>query len=65
MRPKKTYSYRYDGSELGEWVYDESLPLKAEIDGNVINLTWMENYSGTFTLSFGKTTKEISVKSLF
>ena len=65
MRPKKSYSYRYEGGEDGAWIYDTSLPLTAKISDNVITLTWTENYSGKFTLSFGETVKEISVKSLF
>jgi hypothetical protein len=65
MRPQKAYSYRYDGTEKGEWNYDASLPLTAEIDGNIITLKWTASYSDTFTLSFGSATKEIKVKSLF
>jgi hypothetical protein len=65
MRPQKAYSYRYDGAEKGEWSYDTSLPLTAEIDGNIITLKWTASYSDVFTLSFGSTVKEIKVKSLF
>ena len=65
MRPRKSYSFRYDGSEQGEWVYDTSLPLTAKVEGNVITLMWTASYSDTFTLSFGNTTKEIAVKALF
>lgn len=65
MRPQKSYSFRYDGPEEGEWVYDTTLPLSAKVSGNVITLVWTASYSDTFTLSFGKTTKEIKVKSLF
>ena len=65
MRPQKSYSYRYDGPEQGEWVYDTNLPLTAKVSGNVITLVWNASYSYKFTLSFGKTTKEITVKSLF
>jgi hypothetical protein len=65
MRPQKSYSYRYDGPEKGEWIYDKTLPMTAKISDNVITLTWTASYSDTFTLSFGKTTKEITVKALF
>ena len=65
MRPQKAYSYRYDGPENASWVYDKTLPLDVEIDGRTITLKWIASYSKTFTLSYGKTTKEISVKSLF
>lgn len=65
MRPRKSYSYRYDGPEDAEWSYDTSLPLTAKIDGNVITLVWTGSYSDTFMLSFGKTSKEITVKALF
>ena len=65
MRPRKSYSYRYDGTEEGQWSYDTTLPLEAKIEDNVITLMWTASYSDTFTLSFGKTSKEITVKSLF
>lgn len=65
IRPHKAYSFRYDGAEEGAWCYDTSLPITAEIEDNIITLTWTANYSDTFTLSFGDTVKEISVKSLF
>jgi len=65
MRPQKSYSFRYDGPEEGEWVYDTTLPLTAKVSGNVITLVWTASYSDTFTLSFGKVSKEIKVKSLF
>jgi hypothetical protein len=65
MRPNKSYSYRYEGGEDGTWIYDTSLPLTAKISDNVITLTWTASYSDKFTLSFGNTVKEISVKSLF
>ena len=65
MRPQKSYIYRYDGPEQAEWVYDTTLPLKTEVNGNTITLTWTASYSDTFTLSFGKISKEITVKSLF
>ena len=65
MRPQKSYSYRYDGQEQGEWSFDKSLPLTAKISGNVITLVWKASYSDNFTLSFGQAKKEISVKSLF
>lgn len=65
IRPQKSYSYRYDGPEKGEWIYDKTLPMTAKISDNVITLTWTASYSDTFTLSFGKTTKEITVKALF
>jgi hypothetical protein len=46
-------------------VYDTTLPIKAEVKDNTITLTWTASYSDTFTLSFGKVSKEITVKSLF
>ena len=65
IRPQKSYSYRYDGSEINEWIYDKTLPLNVKISGNVITLVWTASYSDNFTLSFGESTKEIKVKSLF
>ena len=65
MRPQKSYIFNYNGSANGEWEYDKSLPLKAEINGNMITLTWTASYSKDFTLSFGGVSKNISVKALF
>lgn len=65
IRPRKSYSYRYDGVEEGQWIYDTNLPLEVKIEDNIITLTWLASYSDTFTLSFGKVSKEITVKSLF
>ena len=65
MRPHKSFSYRYEGSEKGEWIYDPTLPLTAKVSGNVITLVWTANYQGSFILSFGESSKEITVKSLF
>ena len=41
------------------------LKMAAKVSGNIITLVWNASYSDKFTLSFGKTTKEITVKSLF
>lgn len=65
IRPKKTYVYRYLGTEAGNWHYDSKLPIAAEVNGNEISLKWTTTYTGQFELSFGNITKTIVVESLF
>ena len=65
IKPKKSYTYKYTGTEKSSWSYDTSLPIDAKVSGNVITLTWTTSYSEEFTLSFGSSKKEIVVESLF
>lgn len=67
MKPRIPYTYEYSGSESGEWVIlnEKKLPLRKEVDGNTITITWIGNVSGQFILTFGETQKTIVVESLF
>ena len=65
IKPKKSYTYKYVGTEKGAWSYDKTLPIEAKISGNVITITWTASYSESFKLSYGGSSKEIMVESLF
>ena len=62
--PKNKYTYIYEGEENSEWKYDETLPIKAEINDKTITITWLKGYSGQFDLTYGKTTRAIIIESL-
>lgn len=65
IRPKKTYTYIYQGIENAEWILDTSLPIDIEINGKEIRLKWRNTYSGQFTLQYGSANKTVVVESLF
>ena len=65
IKPKKTYLYKYIGTEETDWVFDTSLPIEVDINGMEITIKWLKTYSGEFELSYGSTTKTIVVESLF
>ena len=65
IKPKFAYTFEYIGQEKSVWSFDNSLPIKTDIDGNKITLTWMASYSGQFTLSYGSNNKTIVVETLF
>lgn len=70
IKPKVTYTYKFDGGLHDGWSYDKSLPIEAEVfdddDGHCcIKLKWTSAYSGQFDLSFGTYIKTIVVQSVF
>lgn len=65
IRPKKTYEFIYEGTEIAEWKVDTQVPLTAKIDGNKISICWNKGYSGEFTLHYGESNKKVVVESLF
>ena len=65
IRPTKTYSYIYKGTEQGTWIFDTNLPIETEIKDNQINIKWLKTYSGQFVLRYGSAEKTIVVESLF
>lgn len=62
---KPQFTYKYKGLGSGEWHFDSNLPLKVNIQDNVIELTWIASYSGQFVLQYGSNIKTIIVESLF
>ena len=68
IKPKKTYTYT--NYKSGEWILDDKLPIKYEINNGDITLKWTSSYSGQFDLQFKDNrgvieTKTIIVESLF
>lgn len=65
IKPKKTYEYTYEGAATGNWSWDKTLPIKAEIKDKQITIKWDSTYSGQFDLFFGDIKKTIVIESLF
>ena len=65
IKPKMSYLYEYTGTQDGEWKVDSKSPVDVVIKDKTIEITWLKTYSGEFTLSFGDSSKKITVESLF
>ena len=65
IKPKLNYTFTYEGTEMAEWIYDKSLPMRVVIRDNVINIQWETNYGGQFVLKCGSSEKTVVVDSLF
>jgi hypothetical protein len=68
IKPKKTYEYKYNGSEDFDWFVEKKYPVVIEedpLDPKHIFLKWNNTYSGQFDLFYGELSKTIVVESLF
>ena len=68
IKPKKTYEYKYNGSENFNWFVEKKYPVVIEedpLDPKHIFLKWNNTYSGQFDLLYGELSKTIVVESLF
>lgn len=65
IKPKQKVTYIYSGEQNATWVIPENLPLSVVIEDNNLTLAWEKTYSGTFTISYGTSIKNIKVESLF
>ena len=65
IKPKKSYTYKYEGNEIDSWKIDSVIPVDVKISDKIITLTWTKTFSGSFILSYGSSYKEIIVESLF
>lgn len=65
IRPKKSYVYYYTGSQDAKWIVKSNTPVDYEINGKEIKITWTKTYSGLITLSYGDSSRDIVVESLF
>lgn len=68
IKPKKTYEYKYNGSENFDWFVEKKYPVVIEedpLDPKHIFLKWNNTYSGQFDLFYGELNKTIVVESLF
>ena len=65
IKPKQTYEYRYIGPNInGEWKYETKLPIEANINNDVITITWKTTYSGEFVLQYVDSTTTIVEKTI-
>ena len=68
IKPKKTYTYKYEGIATSKWKVQQNRPVRYSIDEEdpcTIYLMWDSSYSGEFELSYGGFTKKIVVESLY
>ena len=65
IKPKRSYTYKYTGSENSVWSYDRNLPIEVNENNKEITIKWLKTYTGQFVLSYGKEEKTIVVESLF
>ena len=65
IRPKKTYTFTYEGEESGQWIYDNTLPMEVIEEGKTISIKWNTTYGGEFILKYGSAEKIIVIESLF
>ena len=71
IKPKKPYTYTYEGDIEGSWYFDPRLPIVAQPNGKEITITWNKTYTGQFVLSYGnegennKDRQTIVVESLY
>ena len=65
IKPKMSYLYEYTGTQDGDWTVDSKSPVDVVIKDKTIEITWLKTYGGEITLSFGDSSKKITVESLF
>lgn len=68
IKPKKTYTYKFNGLKNNKWVVQKDRPVRYNInseDSSIIYLMWDSSYSGEFEISYGLYKKKIVVESLF
>jgi hypothetical protein len=46
IKPKKLYTYTYEGDIEGSWYFDPRLPIVAQPNGKEITITWNKTYTG-------------------
>lgn len=65
IKPRIEYKYFYRGKEESTWTLDKKVPVKMNVQGKKVVLTWNSGYSGQFVLKYGSSEKTIVVESLF
>ena len=69
IKPKKSYTYTFDGTDAKVWTVDKKYPVTLSIDEKdlrKVTISWTQGYSGQFDLCYGdKYKKTIIVESLF
>jgi hypothetical protein len=65
IRPKKSYVYSYVGEQEGKWTVKAKSPVDYTVNGKDITITWPKTYGGEITLTYGDSSRIITVESLF
>lgn len=65
IKPKLSYIYEYKGNENSTWYVDKNYPVSLKISDKVVEVSWLQTYSGSFVLKYGESEKLITVESLF
>lgn len=68
IKPKKVYTYEFEGILQSEWTVEKDCPVVLIKDPDHIrriSVRWEPGYSGQFELHYGKHSKTIVVESLF
>ena len=68
IKPKKVYTYEFEGVLQSEWTVEKDCPVELIKDPDHtrrISVRWEPGYSGQFELHYGKHSKTIVVESLF
>ena len=65
IRPKKSYTFVYEGEQEGKWIVKSNTQVDYVVDGKKITITWPKTYGGEITLLYGDSSRTITVESLF
>ena len=65
IKPKTSYIFNYLGDKEAKWIVDSKYPMDIKVHDKTVEVTWLKTFSGKFTISFGETSREIIVESLF
>ena len=65
IKPKKEYTFTFNGETTSEWFIDKKYPVEFKIKDKIITLKWTSAYSGQFDIMYGDIIKTIVVESLF
>ena len=68
IKPKKVYTYKFNGLATAKWKVQKDRPIKYSIDqkdSTIIYIMWEGTQSGQFDITYGNLTKTIVVESLF
>lgn len=65
IKPKISYIFNYLGDEEAKWIIDSKYPMDIKVHDKAVEVTWLKTFSGKFIISFGSTSKEVIVESLF
>ena len=66
IKPKKSYTFTFNGNLEGKWSVDKDIPVEIRQDGKTVQIKWLDTYSGQFDLYYANLYKKtIIVESLF